>query len=149
MTGVNHGRPLLLQTPDTVQQVTATLRIHANSGLVKDQKFRLVQNGGREVQPTFHAAGDRTGQVVLPCGQPHLFQRLTDSLAEQGTTEIVQRAEETEILRGREIRVDCQVLRHDSQQTTHNNRFPGHVVSANSDLPGRHGEQSAQHHHCG
>ncbi len=98
------------EPPDRLEDGVAALRVDAHRRLVEDEQFGPVQQAGRHVGPPFHATRVRTDAVLPTIGQSHELERLTDARLELLSRQPVELPEEGEVLHGREIRVEGEIL---------------------------------------
>ena len=81
-------------------------------GSSRNSSFGRVDEGRREVEPPLHAAGERAGPVVGAVGQADRRRARSSTRAVQVlAAEAVELAEEAEVLAGRQVGVDREVLR--------------------------------------
>src|SRR5258708_37432559 len=68
-----------------------------------------------QVEAPLHAAGIGLDRLARPAAEPHPGQRRLHRLAERLPRKTVEAAPEAEVLRRRQLFVDGDVLRHDSE----------------------------------
>src|SRR3954471_5857735 len=98
-----------------------------------------------EVEAPLHAAGKRLHGVASPAAEPHPGQGLLHRLAERFPGETVEAAPETHVLRRRQLFVDRDVLRHDSELAFAAQRIARQVDAFEGDAPRVRSEQAAEH----
>jgi hypothetical protein len=76
---VEHGHALRRQRLDRLEDRVARLGVDADGRLVEDQQLRVVQQADADVEPALHAAGELSGAVVGPVGQPDDLEHLVDA----------------------------------------------------------------------
>src|SRR5262249_12983267 len=70
------------------------------------------------VQAAFHAAGKGAGPIVGPFREPHGRENAVDAASQRLAVHAVEAAEEFQVLAGRQIGVNRQVLRADADNPT-------------------------------
>ena len=74
-----------------------------------------MKQGGDEVEPALHAAGEVFYRIAAAVGELHGLEGGVDAGAEIGAAEAVEFAEDAEVLVGREVGVECDVLRDEPE----------------------------------
>ena len=104
--------PAGAQAVDGFEDGIAALRIDAHGGLVEHQQLWLVQQADADVEAALHAARVVVGLVVSPVGQAGQLEDRIHALVERLAGHALQLAEEAQVLAGRKVGVDGQVLGH-------------------------------------
>ncbi len=89
----------------------AALRIHPDRRLVEQQDERSVEHAAGDIDPPFHSAREGLRQIAGPVGETGPLQRPVDRLTQLAAPEPVESAEGLEVLAGREIGVESDLLR--------------------------------------
>jgi hypothetical protein len=121
------------------------LWVDAHRGLVEDQQVRLVEQADGDVQPALHAARELLRAVVGAIEQVHDAEHRVDSLLEHVAGKPVEAAEEAEVLAGREVGVDGQILGDVPDVRLHPGRADGHRLPVDPDVAGVAREDAADH----
>src|SRR3546814_19941522 len=88
--------------------------------------FRSVQQPDPDVEPALHSARELARPVVGPLPQADHVEHLVDAAIELLGGELVQPPEEAQVLPGRELWVDGDLLRHEPDRGPGGRRPRGH-----------------------
>ena len=106
---------------------------------------RLVEESDADVEPTFHPAREVASAIVGPVGQPDRLHDLVDPRRQRATAEAVEPTEEPQVLHGRQIGVDGQVLGHVADRSLHDPGLGVEIVTDHLHDAAISSEQAAQH----
>lgn len=115
MRGVDDGEPAAVEGLEVFEDGVARLGVDTDGGLVAEQEFRPVEEGGDEVEPALHAAGERLHWVLASVGELHGGEGLVDAGAEVRAAQAVEFAEDPQVLLGIEFLVEREVLGHEAE----------------------------------
>src|SRR3989442_7719976 len=96
-----------------VENRVAALRIDADRRLVRQQDVGIVQQPRREIQPALHAATEGLDAILDAVGELDQVHLGADRLVHRAAREIVECAEESEVVARRELVVQRKVLRNE------------------------------------
>src|SRR5207248_325814 len=77
----------------------------------------LVDDGGPEIKPALHAAGESGHPVARAIGKADGGQRVLDAISQEGVLDAVKLAEKTQVFACRQFVVDRQLLGNQADQT--------------------------------
>lgn len=77
-----------------------------------------MEEGGDEIEPSLHAAGEGLHRVAPTVGELHGGQRFDDALAQDRSPQAIECAEDPQILLRAQVLVECDALRHEAQVGT-------------------------------
>ena len=113
--GVDDGEAFAVEAFEVFEEGVAGLGIDADGGFVAEEEFGAVEEGGDEVEAAGHAAGKVFHGLAAAVGELDGFEGGVDAGAEVGAAEAVEFAEDAEVLVGREIGVEGDVLRDEAE----------------------------------
>jgi hypothetical protein len=112
--GVEHGHPLGRQRLHRGQDRVPALGVDADGRLVEGQQDRLVHHPEADVQSAFHAARERVGAFVAAVRQADGLEDAVDPPLEPSAGEVVELADEPQVLACREVGIDRDLLRDEA-----------------------------------
>src|SRR5690606_14733987 len=142
---VEHRHALGGQRLDGLEDRVARLRVHADGGLVEDEKLGPVEEPDADVQPALHAAGELLGRALGAVGQADELEHLRGALPELGAAEAVEPPEEQEVLPRGELGVDRELLRDEAEQPLRLDLARAHPAPGDPHLAVVGGEQPGDH----
>ena len=116
---IDHRDPLRLEPLDDTEDRVTRLRINARGRLIHEHHARLVQNRRREVQSSAHPAAEAARSVLPSIGERYNLQRFVHPRGQLCTFEGVHRSKEHQVFLGRQIVVERDRLRCNTDQATH------------------------------
>jgi hypothetical protein len=110
------GQAAVVQLVQHLPELAARQRIDAGGRLVEQQQIRLGDERGRQRQLLLHAAGERAGETPAKRAQAdHVEQPRRPSIG-LVARHAVQVAAQTHVLVDREILVEAEALRHQTER---------------------------------
>jgi hypothetical protein len=108
--------------------------IDTDSGFVEQEDGRVMEEGCGEVESAFHTAAEGADAVTGTGLKPYESQGTFDSLAQRSAVDIVEGAEETEVLEGGEFVVKSEILGYEADPS-----FEGVGIGIESSAVNQHG----------
>src|SRR5467141_2089035 len=144
--GEEHGHAL--GGPEALHvgpHLIATLRIEAERRLVEKQYLRRVQQPARDLEPAFHATGERLHQVIAPLPQLEHPQQDFTPLPPGVPRHVVQHPMDVHVLPRRELAVETRILEHDAEPLADFRPMRGDVESVELERARRRMQQGGEH----
>ena len=98
--GVDDGEALAVEALEVFEDGVAGLGVDADGGLVAEEEFGAVEEGGGEVEAAGYAAGEIFNGVAAAVGELDGLEGGVDAGAEIGAAEAVEGAEDAEVFVG-------------------------------------------------
>ncbi len=131
---------ILADAVDQLLHLARGVGIHARGGFIQKQQFGIVQQGARQRQALLHALTVSLHAVIGTLAQSQRIQVKTAAFLDLGRAHISQRAEEMQVLPGREAFVQRRRLGQHAR-TAADGRAPGSRVQAQHRAAARSGAQ--------
>ena len=112
MAGVNDGRARAVDATNLLENMIARLRIDPRRRFVQEQQPGAMDEPHTQVEPTLHAPGKGADTVVGSIGQSYRCQDLVGAHGQLTRLHAIERAKKLQILAGRQLVVEGQLLRH-------------------------------------
>ena len=111
----------------------------------QDEQRRVVQHAQADVEAPLHASGERVRSFTGPVREADRLEDAIDPTVEVSTGQVVQRAEEPQVLPRREVGVDRHLLGHEPHGGLDLDGVGVELAAAQGHEPGVAGEQAADH----
>ena len=147
--GVDDGEALAVEALEVFEDGVARMRIDADGGLVAEEKFRAMEEGGGEIEAAGHAAGEIFHGLAAAIGELHGFEGGVDAGAEIGAAEAVELAEDAEVLIGGEFGVERDVLRDETEREARGGVGGGERLAVERERAGVGRAEAADERHRG
>ena len=115
--------------PDDLPHAEATARIEAGRRLVEEDQPGPADQRARQVEPPPHAARVRLDRAVGRIGQRELLEQVVGAALRLGLRELIQPAEQHQVLAAGQVLVDRRVLPREPDHRSQFLRFPDDVVA--------------------
>jgi hypothetical protein len=142
---VEHRQALVAERLDAAQDGVAALGVDPHRRLVEHQQPGPVQQPGGDVGPPLHAPGVRADPVAAPVGQPHQLEHLAHPPGHLPAGQALEPAEEPQVLLGRQVLVEGDLLGHQADGGLGRGRARPHRPPGHGHRAGVPGEQAAGH----
>ena len=145
MGGDDDGQLALhAQRPHMLPQALARLRIEPDGRLIEKQHAGIVHQGAGDLQPAFHAGGERAHQAVAPVGEFDQRQQFVDAAFAPRRRHAIDEAVEIEILVDGQPVVEARLLEHDAETLPRLQRAGDHVDAVDAGAAAVRPEDGAQ-----
>ena len=119
--------------------------VDAFEGLVEEEDFGAVDDGGGEGELLLHAVGEVGDEFFLLAGEAHEVEQLLGALVGGGAIEAIHAADEAEVLGGGETAEEGHALGNDADVALELGGVGGEVLAENADAAGGGCEQAGEH----
>jgi hypothetical protein len=143
--GVEDRHALLLERLDPRQDGVPALWVDPDGRLVEDEQTRLVEEADPDVQASFHPAGVGVGPLLGSVAQLDQVEDLVDARVELAAGQPLEPTEEAQVLAGRQVGVDRQVLGDQPDDRLGLGRTDVHRPPVDEDLAAVTPEEAADH----
>jgi hypothetical protein len=109
------GGPQIAQFVQHIKDALAALRIHTDGGFIQEQDAGPMQDAAGDVDATFHAAGETSGQFMGSIFEGDPMQCPVDPIAKGTAPQAVIASKTEEIFARGQVVVDRKILRDDPQ----------------------------------
>ena len=145
MGRVEDGHALVAERLDAGEDGVAALRVDTDRRLVEDQQARPVEQPDGDIQAALHPAGVVLGPLPCPVGQVDDRQNVVDAGRQLPAAQPVQPAKEDEVLARAEVRVDREILGHETDRCLRRGRLDVKRSALDDDRSPVAGEDPADH----
>ena len=149
LRGEQHGRAAADEPADRRPDLAAPARVQAGGGLVEEEHRRREDQAGREVQPPPHAARVLPDGLPSRVGEPEPLEQLGRPARRAAGAEVVEAAEQLQVLAAREHLVDGGVLAHEPDARPHGGALAGHVAARHLGPPAVRAQERREDAHGG
>ena len=129
MRGVDHAFAARFQCFQIIENRIAALRIDADRRFVEQQNVRVMHQRTGDIEPALHAAGKGRGFVVGAIGEADQFKASARTRLQQFSGNAVQRAEQFQVADRRQVFVQRQILRDETDFLFHRARVIGDALT--------------------
>ena len=149
LRGEQHRGALRHAPLDRLQEVCPAARVEAGGGLVEEDHRRRRDQRGGQIQPAAHAARVRARQAVGRLVQLEALEQLARALARLGLAQVVQAADQLEVLGAGQRFVDRRVLARQADLRAQGPSVGHHVEPGDPRPPAVGGQQRREDAHRG
>ena len=133
------------QLVDVAPDGAAGLGVQTDGRLVEEEHHRAVEQSPGDLQPTFHAPGERGHLALASLPQPDHLQHLTNAVNDDGAGYTVELGMKAEVGLGGQVPVKRRVLEHQTDVGSHRGPLGADVEAGHLGMARGGGDQRAQH----
>ena len=111
--------PVVVQLVEETQYLGRRSAVEIASRLVGEDDLRFVRQSTGDGNTLTLPTGKLRGQMAAAVGEPDLLEHLMDAGPPADSRYVVHTGEEVNVFLRRQILVECQLLRHDTELVFH------------------------------
>lgn len=119
--------------------------IEPKGRFVEEENLGTMKHTSREVERSTHSAGERPDTIVSAAGQPEEVHELRNPMSPLVGRDPVEGARELQVLRSRQIEVECRLLEDDPNPPADVEWSAHHVVACHSGGASRRSQEGGEH----